>query len=664
MYKLTLCLKYLVKRALAYFAMVGVALCVFMMLVSVSVLNGFVNKIERAAKGLFGDIVVSSAGLSGIGYYDRFVPMVAGGPLRLETNLAPVPAQGGNPAPRFRGRPSAVDIWALRYASGSSESKELSFPGTAALRRPTGEAAQVAGRFRLLVGDELVFEPSGLAAADRKGLMDGKLALRDFRPRLTGAVPEVEAGSPFILTFGILRVGPEYRRTVQIAGIRLPERADVSDFEDGLFVQAGEKRPTFDPPMVLVEKRLAAELARTLAILERERQAAGAEAAPTPEKKLLLERLSNAIGYQDNGLYYVQQAGKNRAELESLRRRLRAAEQAGNVDEVDRLEALVEAKQKKALHAPDYRAILGLGIPGLSFRTPRGETVRVIGPGQKVVLSLLPLGRKTSPTDITPNTRTFTVIDDCSTDVASIDSEIVYLPFETLQLLNNMSAETSADDANEVVVPARCSQIHIKVKDGLADRRRLREIGRKVERVWADFRQRHRNAATTSVYVETWRQRQSKLVSSIEAQRTLMVIILGIISLVAVLLIFVIFYVIVVQKTRDIGVLKAVGAPSGGVAAIFLSYGAAIGLVGSILGTIGGCFFVWNINPIHDWIGRTFGFVVWNRETFMFEKIPNEVGSDTVVTIVIASVLSGVLGSLIPAALAATKQPVEALRYE
>ena len=50
MYKLYLCLQYLGKRALAYFAMLAVALCVFMMLVAVSVMNGFVDKIERAAK--------------------------------------------------------------------------------------------------------------------------------------------------------------------------------------------------------------------------------------------------------------------------------------------------------------------------------------------------------------------------------------------------------------------------------------------------------------------------------------------------------------------------------------------------------------------------------------------------------------------------------------
>ena len=54
----------------------------------------------------------------------------------------------------------------------------------------------------------------------------------------------------------------------------------------------------------------------------------------------------------------------------------------------------------------------------------------------------------------------------------------------------------------------------------------------------------------------------------------------GIISIVAVFLIFCIFYMIVVEKTKDIGIIKSVGATAGGVAGIFLGYGLAIGLVG------------------------------------------------------------------------------------
>ena len=556
MYKLSLCLTYLRKRALAYFAMLGVTLCVFMMLVAVSVLNGFVDKIERAAKGLFGDVVVSSSSLGGLSHYDEFI----------------------------------------------AEMKKQ--------------------------------------------------------------VPAVEGASPFILTFGILRVpGTDYRRTVQIAGIRLPERADVSDFEEGLFVQKDVRKPTFDPPMDLVLRRLRQEHDATLKILQRE-QTTPEGTEPTLEQLAVASRIRNALTYQELAIANFRLADFNRQQIERLRKQLVEADNAGNDTEVARLERRIAARERSVILPPARRAILGLGIAGLTSRTSRGETIRTIGPGHQIVLSLIPLGRQLSFADITPATASFTVIDDCSTDVASIDSEIVYVNFLTLQKLNNMSAERDANDPNAIVEPPRCSQIHVKVAPGLSRGYELQSLAKQINKAWVQFAASRPEVAKNDVRVETWRQRQSRLVSSIEAQRTLMVIILGIISSVAVVLIFVIMYVIVVQKTRDIGVLKAVGASSLGVAGIFLAYGAAIGLVGSVFGTVGGYYFVHHINPIHDWIGRTFGFVVWSRETFMFEKIPNEVGLVAAINIVAGAILSGILGALIPALRAARQQPVEALRYE
>ena len=138
----------------------------------------------------------------------------------------------------------------------------------------------------------------------------------------------------------------------------------------------------------------------------------------------------------------------------------------------------------------------------------------------------------------------------------------------------------------------------------------------------------------------------------------------GIISLVSVVLIFVIFYMIVFQKTRDIGIIKAVGASSGGVAQIFLAWGAAVGLVGSALGTLGGYLFVRNINPIQDWLDDVFGFRVWSKDFFLFEKIPNEVDWPATVCVIIGAIAAGLIGAMIPAIRAGRMQPVEALRYE
>ena len=88
------------------------------------------------------------------------------------------------------------------------------------------------------------------------------------------------------------------------------------------------------------------------------------------------------------------------------------------------------------------------------------------------------------------------------------------------------------------------------------------------------------------------------------------------------------------------------------------------GLIGSALGILGGYFFVRNINAIQDWADEWFNFRVWDREVFMFEKIPNEIDWSAAVWIMVGAMVAGLIGALVPAMRAARMQPVEALRYE
>jgi len=142
-------------------------------------------------------------------------------------------------------------------------------------------------------------------------------------------------------------------------------------------------------------------------------------------------------------------------------------------------------------------------------------------------------------------------------------------------------------------------------------------------------------------------------------------ILFGVISVVAVILVGCIFYMIVQQKTRDIGIVKSVGATSFGVAGIFLTYGAAVGVVGGALGTVLGAVFVRYINEIQDmlrWINPA--LQVWSPDVYSFDRIPSEVSFTNVAVIYAVAVVASMFGSLIAAWRAARIWPVEALRYE
>ena len=129
-----------------------------------------------------------------------------------------------------------------------------------------------------------------------------------------------------------------------------------------------------------------------------------------------------------------------------------------------------------------------------------------------------------------------------------------------------------------------------------------------------------------------------------------MTILFAIISLVAGVLVGCILYMIVNQKTRDIGIIKSVGATSLGIGQIFVAFGAAIGVIGGALGCVLGTVFVWYINDIQDWLAaRNKNFQVWNPEVYAFDRIPNHVDPLTVVVIFFAAIVLSMLGSSIAA---------------
>ncbi|KPK85529.1 MAG: hypothetical protein AMJ81_03400 [Phycisphaerae bacterium SM23_33] len=653
MYKLFLCLRYLRRRHLAIIGVLAVMLCVAMVLIVVSVMDGFLRKVELAARGLFGDIIVDSSSLSGLARYDAFISTLTGS-YRVEGDFEPAEI---NPPGRavYRAKAKLADVQAL--AGRSKFDTPVSYPARADLFKD--------GRYHSTLEGQLAVEPDRTLRFAADGPADKSLRLGAVYAKVGQGLPEIDSATPVIYSYGLLRIGPDYTTTVQICGIRLPERLAVTDFEQGLFAQTDQADAGFDPPLELLLQRTQEHVELIENAITREN--AKPQARQDPD---LIRRLGEASRFVEDKIALLDDSLLRRQLAERLQSQLEAeiAKPADRRDAelVKKLTQDIEAQRavlSERLGQPDARTILGLGIAGLSFRTPEGENIRMITPGHKVVLTLLPAGRGKVPRILDPNTKTFVVVDDVKTDIYQIDSKTVYVPFDELQLLAAMEERLDEKDPS-FVDPARCSQIQIKVKSAFDSPARLVDVRSKVRKAWSRFLTEHPDAASSEVVINTWREKLDKFIGPVQKQRTLMTMMFGIISFVAVLLIFSIFYMIVTQKTRDIGVIRAVGGSAAGVAQIFLGYGAATGIVGSALGLIIGCFFVRYINPIEDFIAVYFGYRVWDRDVYLFEKIPNQVDPAVATVIAAWAIASGLIGALIPAVLAATLEPVEALRYE
>ena len=164
--------------------------------------------------------------------------------------------------------------------------------------------------------------------------------------------------------------------------------------------------------------------------------------------------------------------------------------------------------------------------------------------------------------------------------------------------------------------------------------------------------------------VATWEQKQGPLLGAVAIEQSILNILLFFIIAVAGFGILAIFSMIVVEKTRDIGVMKALGASTAGIRGIFLGYGLLLGAVGSGVGMIGGLVFVHYINEIEKLLSAVMNRRVFDDTIYYFDKIPTVVQPFTVGWIVAGAILIAVIASIWPAQRAAHLHPVKSLRYE
>ncbi|MEM6334288.1 MAG: FtsX-like permease family protein [Planctomycetota bacterium] len=407
----------------------------------------------------------------------------------------------------------------------------------------------------------------------------------------------------------------------------------------------------------------------------------------------------------------------------------RAAKAAGGFE---RFGAALEVPESWRWVGVDREAA-GAMVPGIEVSPYSGRDAAgqydfgrsVLNWNREIVLTVLPVTQAGGISDVT--TRSFVAVNEFKSGLYEVDANRVYVPLGVLQEMLSMDAATLVDEETFEPVgesPARVTEVLVKSAEGVG----LAEAKAAVDAVVAEWEAER----GVSVFTLTWEERHGTLLNAVENEKGLVTFLFVGISVVAVFMVFITFYMIVRAQTRDIGTLRAIGASRVGVLGLFVGYGLAIGLLGAGLGTAGGCWVVVNLNEVQGflaerlgvtsalvgptvggaalggliatligfvrqamrwwlvrlvpigaavglvpsvvavlavpgwaaWLNGTIRFVMWNPQTYYFDRIPSEIDVAAVAMVAAGAVVSSTIGAVIPALVASASDPVEALRHE
>lgn len=162
----------------------------------------------------------------------------------------------------------------------------------------------------------------------------------------------------------------------------------------------------------------------------------------------------------------------------------------------------------------------------------------------------------------------------------------------------------------------------------------------------------------------SWIDMNHELFDALRVERNTMFIILTFIIIVAAFSIVNTLITVTTQRTREIGVMKALGATQGQIVGVFLLFGIIVDLIGTILGVVFALLAVHFRNPMKEWLASTFHIEVFPASIYQFSQIPAKVVPGDVLIICVSALLISALAALLPALRAARLDPVKALRFE
>jgi lipoprotein-releasing system permease protein len=253
--------------------------------------------------------------------------------------------------------------------------------------------------------------------------------------------------------------------------------------------------------------------------------------------------------------------------------------------------------------------------------------------GDKITL-VAPRGAVT-PMGTMPRIKVYTVAAVFEVGMSEYDSSMVFMPLHQAQLYFNHAGDVTA----------------IEVYTDNPDR---------VD----SYRKAVQAAAQRPIFMIDWRQRNATFFTALQVERNVMFLILTLIVLVAALNIVSGLIMLVKDKGSDIAILRTMGATQGSIMRVFLITGAAIGVVGTLVGLILGVVVSLNIETIRQFLSWLTNTNLFSPELYFLSHLPADMDTGETVAVVIMALVLSFLATLYPSWRAARLDPVEALRYE
>ncbi len=165
-------------------------------------------------------------------------------------------------------------------------------------------------------------------------------------------------------------------------------------------------------------------------------------------------------------------------------------------------------------------------------------------------------------------------------------------------------------------------------------------------------------------WARNWMEMNKNLFSALRLEKRVMFIILSLIVLVAMFNIITTLIMVVMEKNRDIAILKSMGATSRSIMKIFVYQGVIIGLIGTLLGAVTGLTVAHNLERLSLFIEKIFGFKILPGDVYYLSALPSQVNYGDVAIIILGTLCISLAATIYPSWRASRLDPAETLRYD